>query len=92
MTDEYNEPPRCPSSTVHVDVALAEIQRDLKYVKDAVAELRTDMREDVVQLRRDFEDFVTHSEFFPVKMIAYGLAGGVMLTVLGALLAKVVVQ
>lgn len=32
--------------------------------------------------------FVNHSQFKPVMLIAYGLAGGVLMTVLGALLAK----
>lgn len=58
-----------------------------------LAELRIgirQMREEMARLRADFEEYVTHSEFFPVKLIAYGLAGGVMLTVLGALLTKVI--
>ena len=33
--------------------------------------------------------FVNHSQFKPVMLIAYGLAGGVLTTVLGAVLAKV---
>lgn len=36
--------------------------------------------------------FVTRSEFGPVKMIAYGLAGTVMASVLTAVVAKVIVK
>lgn len=36
--------------------------------------------------------FVTRPEFDPVKMIAYGMAGSVLLTVLGAIIAKVIVK
>ena len=32
--------------------------------------------------------FVSQHQFAPVKLIAYGLAGGVLTTVLGAILAK----
>jgi hypothetical protein len=32
--------------------------------------------------------FVSQHQFAPVKLIAYGLAGGVLMTVLGAVLAK----
>jgi len=32
--------------------------------------------------------FVSQHQFAPVKLIAYGLAGGVLTTVLGAVLAK----
>lgn len=60
-----------------------------------IAELRLEMRqvrEELVALRSSFDAYVTQPEFFPVKLIAYGLAGGVLLTVLGALLAKVIIQ
>lgn len=33
-------------------------------------------------------NFVSQHQFAPVKLIAYGLAGGVLTTVLGAILAK----
>lgn len=36
--------------------------------------------------------FVTRSEFGPVKMIAYGLAGTVMASVLTAVVAKVIIK
>lgn len=36
--------------------------------------------------------FVTRPEFDPVKMIVYGMAGSILLTALGALLAKVIIK
>lgn len=36
--------------------------------------------------------FVTRPEFDPVKMIVYGMAGSVMLTVLGAIVARVIAR
>ena len=40
---------------------------------------------------KKIEDYyVNHDQFFPVKLLVYGLAGGVLLTVLGAVLALVV--
>lgn len=36
--------------------------------------------------------FVTRPEFDPVKMIVYGMAGSVLLTVLGAIVARVFVK
>lgn len=38
------------------------------------------------------KDLVTRVEFTPVKMIAYGLAGTIMSSVLMAILAKVLTQ
>jgi hypothetical protein len=35
--------------------------------------------------------FVNHSQFAPVKLIAYGLAAGVLTTVLGAVLSKIII-
>jgi hypothetical protein len=36
--------------------------------------------------------FVTRPEFDPVKMITFGMAGSILMAVLGALLVKVIVQ
>jgi hypothetical protein len=36
--------------------------------------------------------FVTRPEFDPVKMIAYGMAGSVLLTVLGAIMARIIAK
>lgn len=41
-------------------------------------------------LERLVQTFITRPEFDPVKMIAYGMAGSVLLTVLGAIMAKVI--
>lgn len=35
------------------------------------------------------QTYVTQHQFAPVKLISYGLAGGVLTTVLGAIMAKV---
>ena len=41
---------------------------------------------------RTMMEYVTKAQFEPVRLIAYGLAGGILLTVLGAVLAKVVMK
>ena len=37
-------------------------------------------------------EYVTKAQFEPVRLIAYGLAGGVLLTVLTALLSRVIIK
>lgn len=37
-------------------------------------------------------DHVTKAQFEPVRLIAYGLAGGILITVLGAVLARVLTK
>lgn len=44
--------------------------------------------ERVKNLERQFKNFISQDRFKPVEMITYGLAGGVLLTVLGLLLGK----
>ncbi|TQF41159.1 hypothetical protein UNPF46_08545 [Bradyrhizobium sp. UNPF46] len=57
---------------------------------DLLIELRTEMR----GLRDDFKDaksqYVTRSEFWPVKMLVYGFAGLLLSSVVMALLVLVV--
>ena len=51
---------------------------------------------DVYELINDFRDdikknYVSKSEFWPVKTLVYGFVGAILLAVLGALIGKVVV-
>lgn len=41
----------------------------------------------IPELKSKFDKYVTHERFRPVEYIVYGLAGGVMLTVLTAILS-----
>jgi hypothetical protein len=47
------------------------------------------MKKDIQAIQRAIEKLVERNEFVPVKMIAFGLAGGVLMTVLGIVLSKV---
>ena len=42
----------------------------------------------VKEMKSDIEILITRHEFKPVKAITFGLAGGVLLSALGALMAK----
>jgi hypothetical protein len=65
---------------------LAQYQSD----HDLLIELRTEMR----GLREDFKDakanYVTQTEFWPVKMLVYGCTGMMLTSIVGALLVLVV--
>ena len=52
----------------------------IKDVYEAVSDLRDEVR----------DTYVTKSEFGPVRAIAFGIVGMASVTILGALLAKVV--
>lgn len=41
---------------------------------------------------QSLQDYVTKDRYKPVELIAYGLVGGVVITVLGALLAQIIVK
>lgn len=56
------------------------------------AEKLTRLETQLLSISLSLTTFVNHHQFAPVKLIAYGLAGGVLTTVLGAVLAKVLVQ
>lgn len=55
---------------------MIEIATDMKYVKETMDEIKC--------------GYVKKTEFLPVKLIAYGLVGSILITVIGALLAQVV--
>ena len=41
------------------------------------------------RMEEDMRNFVTHEEFRPIKLIAYGLVSTILLSVFGAILALV---
>jgi len=51
------------------------------------------IRVNVVEIKAKLDnDYVTKEEFEPVKKLVYGLVGIILLTVVGALLAVIIVQ
>jgi hypothetical protein len=79
--------------------AVSEVRVDVAAIKTKVEHLEEVVRDNskistietkLEHLEKLVETFVTRPEFDPVKMITYGMAGSILLTVLGAILAKVV--
>lgn len=58
-----------------------------KWARDSI-EKQTTLQVQMGNISAQLQTFVSQHQFAPVKLIAYGLAGGVLLTVLGAILAK----
>ncbi len=58
-----------------------------KWERDSIEKLIT-LQVQMINISAQLQTFVSQHQFAPVKLIAYGLAGGVLLTVLGAILAK----
>lgn len=63
---------------------------DLK-ISSLKADIDNQFEKNTKAMETQFAKHVTNIEFAPVKLIAYGLAGGVLLTVLGAILGRVLV-
>ena len=58
---------------------------------DVIAERLAVVAEDLKEIRAKLDThYVTHHEFRPVKMIVYGMVGGVLMSVLTAVLVSVV--
>jgi hypothetical protein len=65
-----------------VEVKILTLESEIK--QDTAA-----MKKDIQSIQRAIEKLVERNEFMPVKLIAFGLAGGVLMTVLGIVLSKV---
>jgi hypothetical protein len=59
----------------------------LSMERDSIEKLVT-LQVQTANIYAQLQTFVSQQQFAPVKLIAYGLAGGVLMTVLGAVLAK----
>ena len=66
-----------------------ELKYDMLTVENKLTVELTTLRKDVEVLNASIAKLVTQIEFGPVKMITFGLAGGVMIAAMGAILGKV---
>jgi len=69
-----------PEKKMTVATSVALIVNDMGYIKDSVDEIKKALK----------SDYVTKVEFNPVKSIAFGFVGIIIIAVLGSLIALVV--
>ncbi len=62
------------------NVKIAEMAKDIKYIKDEVDDIKKKME----------ADYVTRQEFEPIKRFVYGLVTIVLVGVIGAILALII--
>lgn len=66
-----------------------EIETKILKLENQVLQDVIGIKKDVTTIKEDLEKLITRPEFEPVKLIAFGLAGGVLIAALGAVFAKV---
>jgi hypothetical protein len=69
-----------------------DLEKQILQVDRAVLVQITELKMDVKNLKEVVSTLVTKEKFTPVAYIAYGLAGGVLTTFLGAVIAQVIVK
>ena len=70
-----------PEKKMTVATSVALIINDMSYIKDSIDEIKIALK----------NEYVTKSEFSPVKLIAFGLVGIILVAVMGSLIALVVI-
>lgn len=66
-----------------------EVESKILHLENQILVRLTGMDRDLASVRADVNDLVTRPEFHPVKLITYGLSGGVLMTALAAIMARV---
>ena len=72
-----------------IDKCRGEVEIRILNVENSIKQDTTAMKKDIQAIQKAIEKLVERNEFMPVKLIAFGLAGGVLMTVLGIVLSKV---
>jgi hypothetical protein len=65
-----------------------EVEMRILTLESEIKQDTTAMKKDIKHIQEAIVKLVEYSEFQPVKLIAFGLAGGVLTTVLGIVLIK----
>ena len=65
-----------------LDIELAILINDVKYIKDEISAIRQKME----------ADYVTRTEFEPIRKIVYGMVSLILVAVVGALISLVVMK
>jgi len=73
-----------------IDKCRNEVDLRMLALESEIKQDTTAMKKDIKHIQEAIIKLVEYSEFQPVKMIAFGLAGGVLITVLGIVLSKAI--
>jgi hypothetical protein len=71
-----------------IDKCRNEVEVKILTLESEIKQDTASMKKDIAAIQKAIEKLVERNEFMPVKMIAFGLAGGVLMTVLGIVLSK----
>ena len=71
-----------------IDKCRSEVEIMILTLESEIKQDTTAMKKDIQVIQAAIVKLVEYSEFQPVKLIAFGLAGGVLTTVLGIVLVK----
>jgi wobble nucleotide-excising tRNase len=72
-----------------IDRCRGEVEYKILQLESEIKQDMTSVKKDIQSIQKSIEKLVERNEFMPVKLIAFGLAGGVLMTVLGIVLSKV---
>jgi hypothetical protein len=72
-----------------IDKCRNEVEVKILTLESEIKQDTASMKKDIQSIQKAIEKLVERNEFMPVKLIAFGLAGGVLMTVLGIVLSKV---
>jgi len=64
------------------EISAAVVAMDIKFIKDDIAEIKNKLD----------NQYVTQTEFRPVRQVVYGMVSIILITVAGALIALVVMD
>ena len=71
-----------------IDKCRSEVEIMILTLESEIKQDTTAMKKDIQAIQMAIDKLVEYSEFQPVKLIAFGLAGGVLTTVMGIVLIK----
>ena len=71
-----------------IDKCRGEVEIMILTLEGEIKQDTTAMKKDIQAIQKAIDKLVEYSEFQPVKLIAFGLAGGVLTTVMGIVLIK----
>jgi hypothetical protein len=75
---------------IRLDERTSSIKKELESMRESIAELKRQVKEEKMDERTNLKNYITKDEFAPIQKSVYAVASFIIMTVIGTIISLVV--